>query len=130
MKPDITDRKDIEVLIDHFYAKVKVDPVIGYIFTDVMKVDWPMHLPRIYAFWENAILFTGSYNGNLMAIHKHIHQIIPLSAEHFKSWTTLFCTTVDELFEGEKAVLAKQRALSISTVMQVKIINDTNAGLI
>lgn len=130
MKPDIAERKDIELLIDRFYEKVKPDPVIGYIFTDVIKVDWPRHLPRIYDFWENAILFTGAYNGNVMAIHKHINHIIPLSAEHFKTWTDLFCTTVDELFDGEKAILAKQRALGIATVMRIKIIEENKTGLI
>jgi hemoglobin len=38
----------------------------------------------------------------------------------------LFTATVDELFEGEKAELAKQRAISISTVMRIKITQDYN----
>ena len=29
----------------------------------------------------------------------------------------------DELFEGEKAELAKQRAISIATVMQLKLVH-------
>jgi len=33
----------------------------------------------------------------------------------------LFNQTIDELFEGEKAEQAKQRALSIATVMQINI---------
>jgi hypothetical protein len=31
---------------------------------------------------------------------------------------------VDELFEGDNADLIKQRAISIPTVMQIKILND------
>ncbi len=42
--------------------------------------------------------------------------------EHFQRWILLFNETVDELFKGEKAELIKQRALSISTVMQIKIL--------
>jgi hypothetical protein len=42
----------------------------------------------------------------------------------FQQWVHLFTSTVDELFAGEKALLAKQRAVSISTVMQIKILNQ------
>jgi len=41
--------------------------------------------------------------------------------EHFQKWLLLFTETVDQLFEGEKAELAKQRATSIATVMQIKM---------
>jgi len=37
----------------------------------------------------------------------------------------LFMQTIDELFEGDKALLAKQRALSIATVMKIKILNSS-----
>lgn len=123
MKSDIENRKDIELLMNSFYEKVKPDPVIGYIFTDVMKVNWEHHLPLIYDFWENTLLYTGNYNGNLVEIHRRINNAILLKPEHFKRWTDLFCATVDELFEGEKAFLAKQRAISISIVLQTKILN-------
>jgi hemoglobin len=123
MKKDIENRQDIELLVNSFYEKVKPDPVIGYIFTDIVKVNWERHLPRIYDFWENTVLYTGGYNGNPMELHRHLNRMIPLTSEQFKRWTDLFCATVDELFEGEKALLAKQRAVSISTVMQIKIIN-------
>ena len=123
MKRDIENRKDIELLLNNFYEKVKPDQVIGFIFTDVMKVNWERHLPMIYDFWENTLLYTGGYNGNPLEIHRRLNKVIPLTAEHFKRWTDLFCATVDELFEGEKALLAKQRAVSISTVMQIKILH-------
>jgi len=119
---DISNRRDIELLINSFYEKVKPDPVIGYVFTDIMKINWQEHLPAIYNFWENAILFTGNYSGNLMQVHRHIHDITPLTPAQFQRWTDLFCATVDELFEGEKAILAKQRALGIATTMQIKIL--------
>ncbi|HMF73594.1 MAG TPA: group III truncated hemoglobin [Flavitalea sp.] len=123
MKRDIENREDIELLLNSFYEKVKPDPVIGYIFTDVMKVNWERHLPMIYDFWENTLLYTGGYNGNLLEIHRRLNKVIPLTTEHFKRWTDLFCATVDELFEGQKALLAKQRAISVSTVMQIRILH-------
>lgn len=121
MKKDIENRKDIELLITAFYNKVKADNTIGYIFNDIAKVNWEKHLPVMFDFWENVLFYTGAYNGNPMIIHQHLHRVVPLTKEHFKQWEKLFTETVDELFEGTNAILARQRALSISTVMQMNI---------
>lgn len=124
MKKDIEPGKDVELLINTFYRKVNADPVIGYIFYDVVHVNWEKHLPVMYRFWENALFFSGGYFGNPLLIHKHLNKMFPLTSEHFNTWNKLFSSTVDELFEGEKASLAKQRAISISTVMQLEILHE------
>jgi hemoglobin len=123
MKKDIENRCDIEWLVTRFYEKVKADDTIGYIFNDIAKVNWEKHLPIMFNFWENVLFYTGNYEGNPMDIHQHLHRAAPLKKEHFTRWNLLFLETVDEHFEGTNAVLAKQRALSISTVMQLKIIS-------
>lgn len=128
MKNDIESKKEIELLVDTFYIKVKADELIGYIFTDIAKVNWEKHLPVMYSFFENMLFYTGSYTGNPMELHKHINRLYPLTAEHFVRWNLLFTTTVDELFTGDKAELAKQRAKSISAVMQIKILNETSSA--
>jgi hemoglobin len=125
MKKDITTRMDIELLVTTFYDKVKTDPVIGHLFTTIFKVNWERHLPVMYDFWENTLFYTGSYTGNPMESHRRLHRIFPLKEEYFKQWVTLFTGTVDELFEGEKALLAKQRAFSIATIMKIKILQQT-----
>jgi hemoglobin len=69
------------------------------------------------------ILFlTGT--GNPMMIHKGIHGLVHLAPEQFDRWVALFRSSVDELFEGEKAGLAKQRAESIAAVMKIKILDN------
>lgn len=123
MKNDIATRTDIELLVTSFYKKVIVDPLIGYIFNDIAKVDWPKHMPVMFDFWESALFGTGVYTGNPIVIHKALNQQIPLTNTHFERWLFLFDTTVDELFEGEMSVLAKQRALSIATVIRMKIVS-------
>jgi len=123
MKKDIESRADIELLVKSFYEKVKIDPVIGSIFTDIARVNWEKHLPVMFDFWENTIFYTGSYSGNPMKSHQNLNKLFPLTKEHFSRWNQLFASTIDELFEGDKAVLAKQRAISISTVMQLKLFN-------
>lgn len=123
MKKDIEGREDVEVLVTRFYEKVKADTTIGYIFNDIAKVNWEKHLPIMFSFWENVLFYTGSYEGNPMDVHLHLNRVVPLTKPHFVRWNELFLQTVDELFEGTNAILAKQRALSISTVMQLKILS-------
>jgi hemoglobin len=121
MKKDIENIEDIKLLVNTFYETVKIDPLIGPIFTEIVKVNWDKHLPVMYSFWENALFYTGGYVGNPMKVHSHVHKVAHLSREHFARWTQLFITTVDLLFKGDRAEIAKQRALSISTVLQVKL---------
>lgn len=119
MKKDIVGKEELEILMNEFYNKAKADPVLGKMFA---HVNWEKHLPLMYAFWENTLFYTGGYFGNPLKIHQDFHQKHPLSLEHFKRWEELFVETVNENFEGETAELAKQRGLSISMVMQVKIL--------
>lgn len=121
MKKDIKNSSDIQLMVNRFYDKIKEDKVVGFIFTEVMQVNWQKHLPVMYAFWENALFYTGGYNGNAMKKHIGMSRIVPLQKKHFTRWLQLFNQTVDEYFEGEKANLAKQRAHSIATIMQIKI---------
>ena len=121
MKKDITSRKDIELLVDKFYDKVKSDEQIGFIFTEIAKVNWQRHLPIMYDFFENVLFYTGGYTGNPMELHKHVNRLFPLTESHFNQWNNLFHATVDELFKGPTAKLVKERAKSISIVMQLKI---------
>jgi len=57
-----------------------------------------------------------------MQPHLILHQKSPLEKHHFETWLRYFNNTVDELFEGEKAFIAKERAQSIATVMQIKLV--------
>ena len=122
MKKDITNRADVELLVNSFYAKVIADKELGHIFNEIAKVNWNTHLAAMVNFWENIILFTGSYEGNPMNLHQHLHHIVPLNETHFAQWNYLFIKTVDELFDGAKASLAKHRALSISLIIKKKLL--------
>ena len=120
-KKDIEIRADIDRLIVQFYEKVKIDDTIGFIFNDVVKINWEKHIPVIVDFWETILLDNPVYSKNAMEKHFDLNKITPLSKQHFERWLLLFTTTVDELFTGEKAELAKKRAAGISSVMEFKI---------
>lgn len=124
MKTDIRNREDIAALIIAFYDKVKLNPVIGHYFNEVVKVDWEKHLPVMYDFWEGIVFGTPGYSGNPVNVHRHVHALHAFSKTDFEEWLKLFHQTVDEMYTGEKAELIKQRASSIATVMQLKIMHN------
>ena len=121
MKKDIDNREDIDLLMNVFYGKLLKDDSINYIFTDVIKINIKTHIPVIADFWESILFSSISYSNNLMKIHLDIQNKTPLLKHHFDTWLGYFNSTVDELFEGSVALKAKERALSIATVMQIKI---------
>ena len=123
MKSDISSRADIEKMVFQFYELVKADNTIGFIFTDVVQMNWEKHIPVIVDFWETILLDNPVYTKNAMEVHYDLNKKIPLQKEHFKSWVHLFITTVDDLFEGKIAALAKTRAKSIAAVMLFKMEN-------
>jgi hemoglobin len=123
MKKLIENDDDVRLLVRSFYDKVFQDEMLSPFFAHAVNNNWEEHLKTIDSFWSNVIFYTGGYVGNPLEIHKKLHHFKPLNKENFERWLMLFNETVDELFEGEKAELAKQRAYSIATVMQIKILN-------
>jgi hemoglobin len=121
-RKDIIQRKDIERLVNEFYERVKLDQTIGPIFTDVAHVNWDKHLPVMYDFWENIIFQTGNYTGNPMSAHFKIHEKHPFTKAHFTRWLAIFQETLNDCFQGPNTELARQRALSIATVIEIKLI--------
>ena len=121
MKKDIANREDILKLLTHFYDKLLANPSISYLFTDVAKIDLNHHMETLVNFWDSILFQSDTYRKNAMQPHMVLHQKSPLEKHHFQTWLTYFTETVDEFFEGDKAHLAKERAISIATVMQIKI---------
>jgi len=121
---DLENEEDLFFLVDEFYKRLLSDPAISYIFTDVMKIKIEEHLPILVTFWSQALFNTGGYFNNLTQIHLDINKKEMLTPELFQTWLTHFNTTVDALFHGPKAEKIKTQALSIATIMQIKIANS------
>lgn len=120
-KRDIGTRHDIELFLKAFYEKVVRDKDIGIIFTEIIPMNWEHHIPLITDFWETILLDNPLYKKNAMEVHYRINRIFPLKKEHFSAWLYLFNTTLDEMFEGRTAALAKTRAASIASIMEMKM---------
>jgi hemoglobin len=118
---DIEDRADCERLVRAFYGRALVDPIIGWIFVDVAHLDLEEHLPKIASFWETILLGQRSYAGGAFRPHAALNAQVPLRAGHFERWLTLWRLTVDELFEGERADLAKSHATRVARAFRGRL---------
>lgn len=125
MRKDITSRKDIELFVTQFYNKLLADTHINHFFEDIRKENTlKIHLKTIADFWQDILLGTTNYGKNAMKPHLELNKSIEFKKEHFKIWLHHFNTTINSLFSGEKAEIAKQRAQSIATIMQIKLSNN------
>ena len=118
---DIQTREDLHLLMSEFYKKLLADDKISFIFTEVAKIDLKPHLLDLVDFWEQILFDTGSYRKNVLQIHLDINKKIKLSSAHFGIWLQYFNITIDENFKGQIAENMKTRALSIATVMKIKM---------
>lgn len=116
-KKSLQTRQDIEALVNQFYAKVRVDDLIGPIFNEIAKVNWDTHTKKIHNFWETLLFDADNYEGRPFPPH------IPLGLkpEHFRRWLELFFATTDESYEGQKADEIKMRALNIGRNFQINL---------
>ena len=109
---------DIHQLVSAFYDKVLHDEQLAPFF---QKLDFSAHLPQMERFWRFDLLSEEGYTTNVT--EKHLK--MPLQKQHFDRWLALFNETIDELFEGELAQQAKQRAAVIGWTINSKM-NPSN----
>ena len=128
MKHDIETREDIIRFVNEFYNRVQGDNVIGYIFTEIAKVDWDKHLPKMYDFWETVLFGKAVFKGNPMEVHIRLNREHPLEQAHFNRWKEIFKATIDDLFAGNLAEETKKKAESIAGLMEFKINNVGKIG--
>jgi hemoglobin len=118
---DIETHGDCERLVRAFYGQALQDPVIGWLFTDVAHLDLEAHVPRITAFWETILLGAGTYRGGAFRPHAALNERAPLKHGHFERWLWLWRATVDELFAGPRAELAKVHAERVAGAFHARL---------
>ena len=116
MKQDIQNRDDVFKLVSTFYAKVRANEKIGYVFNEIIE-DWPSHLEKLTDFWETNLFFVSKFRGNPMQAHVDVdrHFNNTIEQKHFGEWLNMWFETVDELFEGDRASIAKNRARNMAS---------------
>ena len=114
---DITSLDDIKLFVDAFYTQVQQDQLIGPIFNSVIQDRWPVHLEKMYGFWQTVLLNERAYSGSPFPPHAKL----PIEKQHFDRWLKLFNSTIDINFKGDKADEAKWRAAKMAQMFRYKI---------
>ena len=122
MKNDIKTREDVFLLVSSFYVKVRKDAVLGPFFNEVIT-DWDAHIERLTNFWESSLFLKTKYLGNPLTAHVKVDQENnnSITELHFGLWLNLWFETINELFEGDYAENAKQRARKMGTFLYLNI---------
>jgi len=122
MKKEILNRDDVFNLVDVFYTKVRANELLGPIFENHIS-DWPKHLERLADFWETNLFFIRKFKGNPLLKHQIVDAAAAytIDEQHFGIWLNLWFETIDQLFYGEKAEIAKNRARSMGTFFHLNL---------
>ena len=116
-KKEITDRKDVILLVNKFYTRVRKDKLIGPIFNEIIGNHWSSHMETLYDFWESRLFEKNIYTGKPLMRHLPL----PIGKPHFDRWLKLWNETIDDYFVGERAALARMRADSVARFFQEKL---------
>ena len=127
MRKELENREDVRLLVETFYGKIRQHDVLGPIFNSIIK-DWPAHLELLTDFWETQLFLKRKYYGNPVTAHQEVDDKMNgnITSEHFGLWLNDWFATLDELFEGETAWIAKNRAQKMSTMLFMQIYQHRN----
>ena len=114
---DIATGNDIGVLVNRFYRAAIPDPLLGPVF-DRFGVDWASHLSKLRAYWEHVLLDRPAIASNMIGVHGAVREVVPFGQEHIIRWIELWEATVDGLFVGPVAELAKTRVRYVGRALQ------------
>jgi hemoglobin len=118
---DLTGRADVDALLQRFYGRALSDDVLAEPFAELRATGLDSHLPTMCDFWETVLFRAGLYRGSALQVHRQLHRATPLAGGHFVRWLTIWRETVDEMFHGPVAELAKVQATRIAWAMQRRL---------
>lgn len=124
---DIQNRDDVSLLVHTFYSKIRANDELGPIFNKAIK-DWDAHLIHLTDFWVSQLFRKNIYKGNPLKKHVAIDKASnnSISNDLFGLWLQFWIGTLDELFSGEIADLAKNRARNIASFLFMEIFKARN----
>lgn len=112
----IDSRKEVSELVHRFYERIRKDELLGPIFNGhITESKWPLHLEMLTDFWESNLFGVRKFTGRPLQKHLQVDRNMnySISQEHFGRWLQLWFSTIDTLFQGERAVHAKELARRI-----------------
>jgi hemoglobin len=121
--PDLDTREQIATLVRRFYADVAQDDLLGPMFNDVARVDWPEHLEKLTDFWCRVLLHHPGYVGNPLRKHEAVHRACAFSPAHFDRWLSLFRDALAS-WSGPRARQAAEFAERVARVHSTRLLGE------
>jgi len=113
------DEAFISDLVERFYARVRAHPLLGPVFEQEIRDQWPSHLAKLKDFWSSVSMNTGRYSGKPFPAHMKLTGITPA---HFNIWLALFRLTLEDLSNNPETVdYFMERANRIARSFQLGI---------
>ncbi|THD69179.1 group III truncated hemoglobin [Robertkochia marina] len=121
-KHDIASREDVQLLVHRFYDRIRNHEALGPFFNSTVQ-NWAEHLELLTNFWDSQLFLNRNYTGDPVKAHIHVDKVFghTITMEHFGWWLEVWVATIDDLFDGERAWIAKNRARKMATMLFLKI---------
>lgn len=101
--------RDIALLVECFYARVRADARLGPVFETRLAGRWPEHLEKMKGFWRTVLLGERAFKGDPAGAHRALTDVVP---QDYDRWLFLFRETATEclpLDGATQAIFAAER---------------------
>ena len=122
----IAGRKEVSLLVNTFYAKIRKNELLGPIFNGhIPDEKWPEHLSKLTDFWETNLFGIVKFKGNPTQKHLNVDRNLnhTVSQEHFGRWLQIWFVTIESNFCGVLANKAKEGARRMANGQFMAIFN-------
>lgn len=99
----------IAAAVDHFYAGVGADDLIGPIFSGTIH-DWQSHKQTMRDFWSRMVLGTDRYDG--LPLPPHVQ--LDIGQPHFERWLEIWSNAARQTMPEPLADLVIERSTNMS----------------
>ena len=121
MTPDpvAIDEQMIGRLVDHFYARIRLDPDLGPIF-EAAVADWYAHRTLLISFWSAVMLKSGGFKGQPVQTHRALPN---LTGRHFEIWHRMFADSALAVCPPDAAELFIDRSRRIGSSLSRAVLD-------
>jgi hemoglobin len=107
-----------EVILS-FYEKVRVDEVLGPVFTEAIGNDWTAHTERIILFWLTATRLGRGYDSTGF-LPAHLRNL-SIRSDQLPRWLQLFGETARELCSPQAASVLIEIAERMAETIRISL---------
>lgn len=118
---DLVSVADVHDLVVEFYREVVFDELLAPVFGEVAEVDWAEHIPKLIEYWSRILLGAPGGTGPVMAAHRRVQSLEPITPELCDRWYLLWSECVAQRWCGPVADRAVDHAAALMSGMAKRL---------